>query len=257
MKTSQVAVQLYTLREFCQNEADFARTLERVRAIGYEAVQVSGVPSSILPTTIRRLLAESGLVCCATHENGDLIRRHPELVAERLETLGCEITAYPWPAGVDFACESSVARLIADLERAGEVLAGRGRVLCYHNHAQEFYRSGGRTVLERIFAETRPAYLAAELDTFWVQAGGADPAAWIRRMSGRLPIIHLKDYQIAADGARAFAEIGQGNLDWRAILAACEAAGVRWYCVEQDTCAGDPFESVRQSFEYLRDHFAA
>jgi sugar phosphate isomerase/epimerase len=252
MNISQVAVQLFTLRGSCQNESDFARTLDRVREIGYQAVQVSGVSGDIPAATIRRLLEERSLVCCATHENGDLIRRSPEAIADRLDALDCKITAYPWPANVDFSSEESVASLIADLDHAGAMLAARGQVLCYHNHAHEFYRLGGRTVLERIYAETNPAHLAAELDTFWVQAGGGDPVAWIHRMTGRMPIVHLKDYRVLPDGARDFAEIGNGNLDWKSIIAACVAAGVRWFAVEQDTCPGDPFDSVRQSFDFIR-----
>jgi sugar phosphate isomerase/epimerase len=257
MNISQVAVQLFTLRESCKNEPDFARTLDRVREIGYQAVQVSGVSGDIPAPTIRRLLEERGLVCCATHENGDLIRRSPEAIADRLDALNCTITAYPWPANVDFSSEESVASLIADLDRSGAVLAARGQVLSYHNHAHEFYRLGGRTILERIFAETKPTHLAAELDTYWVQAGGADPVAWINRVKGRMPIVHLKDYRVHPDGTRDFAEIGNGNLDWKAIINACDSAGVRWFCVEQDTCPGDPFDSVRQSFNFIRDHLVS
>jgi sugar phosphate isomerase/epimerase len=257
MKISQVAVQLYTLRESCTNESDFARTLNRVREIGYRAVQVSGVSADIPVDTIRRLLEERELICCATHENGDLIRRSPVDVADRLDALNCKITAYPFPANVDFDSEESVASLISDLDRAGAVLASRGQALCYHNHAHEFFRVGGRTILDRIYAETNPAHLAAELDTFWVQAGGADPVAWIQRVSGRMPIVHLKDYRVLPDGTRDFAEIGNGNLDWKSIIAACDAAGVQWFCVEQDVCPADPFDSVRQSFEFLRDNLAS
>jgi sugar phosphate isomerase/epimerase len=257
MNISQVAVQLYTLRESCQNESDFARTLDRVREIGYRAVQVSGVSAEIPATAIRRLIEERDLVCCATHENSDLIRRSPELIADRLEELNCTITAYPWPANVDFTSEESLASLIADLDHSGAVLAARGQVLCYHNHAHEFYRLGERTILERIYMETNPANLAAELDTFWVQAGGADPVAWINRVKGRMPIVHLKDYRVLPDGTRDFAEIGYGNLDWKSIIAACDAAGVRWFSVEQDTCPGDPFDSVRRSFNFIRTNLVS
>jgi sugar phosphate isomerase/epimerase len=252
MKISQVAVQLYTLRDFCKNEADFARTLDRVREIGYQAVQVSGVSADIPAATIRRLLEERGLVCCATHEGSDKIRRSPAEVADRLDALNCKVTAYPYPSGVEFNSEESVAALVADLDRAGAVLAARGQILCYHNHAHEFYRVGGRTILERIYAETKPANLGAELDTFWVQAGGGDPVSWINRVKGRIPVIHLKDYTVRADGTRDFAEIGHGNLEWKPIIAAAEAAGCRWFIVEQDTCPGDPFDSVRKSFEFIR-----
>jgi sugar phosphate isomerase/epimerase len=248
----QAAVQLYTVRESCTNESDLARTMDRICAIGYQAVQVSGVSQDIPSPKIKNLLEERRLACCATHENGDMIRRSPAAVADRLETLECTITAYPWPAGVDFDSDQSVASLIADLDRAGAVLAARGRKLCYHHHAHEFYRREGRTILERIFAETDPAHLAAELDTFWIQAGGCDPVTWITKFKGRLPIVHLKDYRVRSDGSRDYAEIGSGNLDWPGIISACDDAGVHWFCVEQDECPGDPFDSLRQSLDFIR-----
>ena len=94
-----------------------------------------------------------------------------------------------------------------------------------------------------------------ELDTYWVQHGGADPAAWIRRLKGRMPVVHLKDMTVSAEGwnvKQLMAEVGEGNLNWPAILDACHAAGVRWYAVEQDICPRDPFESLKISYENLR-----
>jgi sugar phosphate isomerase/epimerase len=46
-------------------------------------------------------------------------------------------------------------------------------------------------------------------------------------------------------------EIGAGNLDWPRIVAAAERSGCRWYIVEQDTCLGDPVDSLAQSYRYL------
>ena len=40
------------------------------------------------------------------------------------------------------------------------------------------------------------------------------------------------------------AEIGEGVLNWPEIIAACRSIGVKWYIVEQDTCPGDPVDSL-------------
>jgi sugar phosphate isomerase/epimerase len=253
MNIDQIGVILYTVRDFCTNEEDLLATLRKIRSIGYRAVQVSGVSSAIAPETIRRFLDETGLVCCATHDSGALIRQDPAAVGEKLKTLGSSIVAYPFPSDVDFDSEESVASLIRDLDQAGQVLSGRGMTLCYHNHAHELYRPAGAklTILERIYSEIDPSRLASELDTFWIQAGGCDPVAWIEKMQGRIPILHVKDYAVLADGSRVFAEIGSGNLDWPAILSAAEKGGCRWFVVEQDSCPGDPFDSIAKSFEFL------
>ena len=63
---SQIAAQLYTLREFTKTPADIASTLKRVRKIGYEAVQCSAL-GKIDPKELKNILDGEGLTCCATH----------------------------------------------------------------------------------------------------------------------------------------------------------------------------------------------
>ncbi|MCD4699463.1 MAG: sugar phosphate isomerase/epimerase, partial [Phycisphaerae bacterium] len=101
---------------------------------------------------------------------------------------------------------------------------------------------------------TDPENLKAEIDTYWVQAGGGDPAEWIRKYAGRLPVLHVKDMIISADVKQRFAEIGEGNLNWHAILTAAKDAGVEWYCVEEDDCyERDPFDALKISLDNLRE----
>lgn len=251
MKIHQIAAQLYTVRDFAKTPAEIAQMLKRIRAIGYQAVQLSGL-GPIAENELMALLKGEGLTCCATHESGDMILNEPQLVVARLKKLGCRITAYPWPAGVKFDTLAEVKGFAAKLNAAGKVLHEAGQVLCYHNHHIEFRRLGGKTVLEILFAETDPRYLQGEPDTYWVQHGGGDPVAWCDRLKNRLPILHMKDYMVTTANQATFAEIGNGNLDWKRIIPAAEAAGCQWYCIEQDTCPGNPFDSLKQSFDYTK-----
>jgi sugar phosphate isomerase/epimerase len=250
MKLSQVAAQLYTLRDHLKTPADIARSLKKVAALGYQAVQVSGM-GPILESELNAILASEGLLCCATHEDGDLIRKQPEKVVERLKKLNCRYTAYPYPAGVDWSKREDIDQLIADLDRAGAVLRQAGQVLTYHNHAIELIPVSGTTALDYIYAKSDPRNLLGEIDTYWIQYGGGDPAAWCRKLKGRLPLLHLKDYAFTLQDKPAFAEIGRGNLNWPEIIAAAEASGCEWFIVEQDTCPADPFDSLKISFDYI------
>ena len=255
MQISQVAAQLYTLREFTKAPADIAKTLEKVAQIGYQAVQLSAL-GPIEETELVQMCRDQGLTICATHEPAAQIINEPEKVAEHLHQLSCKYTAYPHPANVDLSSAKSVDQMIEGLDKAGEVLAKSGLTLCYHNHSMEFRKLEGQTIWERIFANTRPENLAAEPDTYWVQHGGADPVAVCRSLANRLPLIHLKDYAVSADNQPMYCEIGAGNLDFPAIIAAAQAGGCQWFIVEQDTTPGDPFDSLRQSFEYIRANLA-
>ena len=96
-----------------------------------------------------------------------------------------------------------------------------------------------------------PALLDGQIDTYWVQFGGGSPAAWIRRLRGRAPTVHVKDMDVS-EGQPVMAEVGEGNLDWPDVLAACREAGVEWLIVEQDECRRNPFESLAISRRNLR-----
>jgi sugar phosphate isomerase/epimerase len=251
MKASQIAAQLYTCRDLLQNPAGIATTLKRVRAIGYTAVQLSGL-GPIRVQELRQILDDNGLTCCTTHEPAGDILNHPERVIERLEALRCDITAYPYPAGVDFSHSSTVSPWIKSLQHSGEVLAAAGKLLTYHNHNHEFRKLDGKVILDLIYAGTTPAALQAELDVYWAQYGGANIIDWIRKLSGRLPVVHLKDYCTTPENKPLWCELGDGVLDFPAIIPAAAAAGCRWFIVEQDTCPGDPVDSLAISFRYLQ-----
>jgi sugar phosphate isomerase/epimerase len=249
MKKNQVAIQLYTLRDHLQTVSQAAETLKKVRAIGYATVEVAGL-GKVHDDELTGMLDGEGLSACAVHESGDLILNEPGRCADRAKKLGCTYVVYAWPAGVDFGNPDAVRKLIDGLQASGEAMSGQGITLCYHNHQLEFRRFGSRTVLEEIFGRTREQHVQAELDTHWVQVGGGNPAEWCRRMTGRLPLLHMKDYAIDDSNRPVFAEIGSGNLEWPRIIAAADAAGCKWFVVEQDVCPGDPFTAIKTSYEF-------
>ena len=251
MKIEQIAVQLYTLRDFTETPAGFAATMKRVREIGYPAVELAGT-AGLPPAEAAKIVRDDGLQICSSHESPQMILQNPQQVVDRLGEFGITHAVYPWPDGIDFSDVSKVDGLITSLDAAGAVMRRAGMTLCYHNHAHEFFQRDGRTMLEEIFALTAPEHLQAELDIHWVQAGGGDPAETCRRLAGRLPLLHVKDFSVTAQGERQFAEVGHGNLNIPEILAAAEAAGCQWFIVEQDTCPGDPFECIARSLDYLK-----
>ena len=253
MNINQVALQLYTLRKHLSTPSDVAAAMKKVREIGYRAVQVSGM-GPIEESELVTILDGEGLVLCATHEPSDMVLDEPEKVVERLRKLKCRLTAYPFPRGIDFGDEGSVSNLIEKLNNAGKVLHEAGQILTYHNHAHEYRKLKGKPILDLIYEKTDPRYVQGELDTYWVQMGGADILQEIGKLNNRLPMIHLKDCAVAETNQPVFAEIGQGNMNFKAIIAAAEKVGCEWFIVEQDVCPADEFDSVRMSFDYISEN---
>ena len=259
-KPSQIAVTMYTLRDFCNSPEDIVRTLARVRKIGYTDIQISGSGlMAVHPPDLARMAADSGLRIIGSHIGLQLMRDGLKNVVWRLHEWNCDYTAIPYmPPEERTTLEDWKARA-KEFVALGRALAREGITLQYHNHAFEFQKFGGKdgvggkAALEILYASTAPKALQAEIDVAWVARGGGDPAAWCRRVKGRMDQVHLKDWMMIGEEP-SWTEVGAGNLNMPAVLAACKAAGVKTYIVEQDACpvTNDPFKSIAISYKNLR-----
>jgi sugar phosphate isomerase/epimerase len=249
---SVLAAQLYTVREFTQTAAGLAESLKKVRDAGYTAVQISAI-GPIPDAEVKAMVDDLGLTICNTHVRpSSALWDDIDAVIEQHRVWDCKHVALgSMPREYREEGEAGFKRFAEEANQIGEKLHAAGLTFSYHNHSFEFARFGKRTGLDIIYEESDPRYLQAEIDTYWVQHGGGDPADWVRRMKDRMPVVHLKD-MVIVEGEQAMAEIGEGNLNWPAILQACQEARVEWYAVEQDICQRDPFESLRISCENLR-----
>lgn len=255
MQTPRLAAQLYTIRDFVKTVPDFANSVARVRQMGYAGIQLDWEHHpEVPPTEIKRIAEDQGLTICIAHFAPQLLWNELEQIVEWQQIWGCPHVALPYPpAWVKAEGEAGYLRLARELTNIGRRLFAQNISLSYHNHSAEFVRFGQRTGLDILFDESDARYLLAELDTYWIQHGGADPVTWIRRLKGRMPVVHYKDMRMDADGTQKFAEVGSGNLNWTAILKATLEANVDWIVVEQDFCDRNPFDSLRVSHEFLAE----
>jgi sugar phosphate isomerase/epimerase len=236
-----IAAELYTLREHLGDPTAIARSLARVREIGYESVELAGL-GPIEASSLARLLRETGLVVAAAHLRWEALRDETEAAVEDCRTWGCNDAAVPI-LPPEYRNADGYARFGSEASEVAGRLREAGLRLSYHNHSFELERFGRETGLEILRRSSDPDLLNFEIDTYWIQHGGGSPDGWIRRLSGRVPGVHLKDMTVIG-GQPVMAEVGEGNLDWGDVLAACTAAGVEWLIVEQDECRRDPFESL-------------
>ena len=251
---TQIAAQLYTIRERIKTRADFAASMTKIRQIGYRAVQISAI-GPIPDSDVKRICDDNGLTICNTHVAVDELLNDIDAVIAQHRLWDCRHVAIGSMPTAYRADEAGFRRFAEIANGIGQRLAAADLSFSYHNHSFEFLKFGGKSGLEILFDATDPRYVQAELDTYWIQHGGADPVAWIERVSGRMPVVHLKDMVMLPSGdgrgEQAMAEVGEGNMSFAAILAACQRAGVEWYAVEQDICQRDPFESLAISYRNL------
>lgn len=243
-----IAAQLYTVRDRLHDAKQLADVLVRLREIGYPAVEVAGLGPGVAER-FGQELRRAGLLACAAHVPLESLTSDLPTVAARCRDWRCRYVVVP---GLPSSYHSAKGfrRFAKEAAQIAHELATYEVKLAYHNHSFELERWGGKTGLDILCEATSPEVLSAELDTYWLQAAGASPSAWLRKLSGRAALVHLKD--VAVEGGRVVqAEVGEGNLDWPDILNACREAGTEWLVVEQDESSRDPLESLAISYRNL------
>lgn len=254
MPEPRIAAQLYTLRSYLQTPEDIARSLARVAQLGYRAVQTSGL-GPIEHRRLREICDNEGLEIVATHVGITDILEHTAACVEQHQIYGCRHVGIGGLPG-DMRSGEGFLKFAPMASEAAEKLAEHGLTFSYHNHNFELERfgpeTGNRTGLQILIEDCSPK-VCFEIDTYWIQAGGGDPAQWIERVSGRCPLLHYKDMAIVGRDVK-FAPVGVGNLNWERINAAALRAGAEWLIVEQDTCdipPTDPFEALGLSLRNM------
>lgn len=248
---SQIAAQLYTLRDQIKTLDTFKTTLGRLREIGFEHVEIA-TPGEYPYADLAAALSEFGMSAMSVHmswpeclEQTDEIIARLKVCQAKYATIGMLPAHYYDAAGLD--------RFIEELHPVAERFSSEGLQIAFHNHSLELTWVGEQPFLAEMYARTTPEQLVAELDTYWLQHGGADPAQWIAAYERRVPLLHMKDMLATKEWKPRFAEVGHGNLNWRAIVAAARAADVQWFIIEQDDCFGrDPVEALGDSFRYVK-----
>ena len=247
----QLGAQLYTVREYTKDLDSFSETLKKIADIGYRTVQVSAT-CPFEAEWLRERLQETGLACAVTHTNPDRIADDTAAVADEHRVFGCKYVGIGCAPGGFAGGPPDYEAFARRFVPAAAALKARGLTLGYHNHHFEFARYGGQNLLERIHADFPAGGLTFILDTYWIQYSGGSPASWIRKLAGRVQCVHLKDMAVVGSEQR-MAAVGEGNLEFGAILEACAQSGTEHLLVEQDNCYGeDPFSCLKRSFDNLK-----
>jgi len=258
LTTANLGVQLYTVRETIG--ADPAAILKAIQDIGYREVEATyGNLSKIWPA-----LKETQLKPVSVHLDTALFFENSgklDAAIADVKEKGFQFVVLPYIPPAQRGGLDVFKKLAETLNKSGEKVKAAGMSLCYHNHAFEFEPMQGTTGLELMMKETHKDLVSLELDVFWVSVAGHDPVTLIKKYANRIALLHLKD---KASGLATqynenvpkptFKEVGNGSVDFPAILQAAKKSTVKNYFVEQDQTPGDPIASLRESFNYLNSH---
>lgn len=273
MKKFKVALQLYSIREDMAKDMDVA--LGKVKAMGYDYVEFAGYFDKSAEE-VRALLDKHRLECISVHQVYDVFLKDEKKNIDFLKTIGAKYCAMPW---MGLNCHKGSDRFeqtVREFNIVGKALKAAGIQFLYHNHDFEFEKYEGKLILDWLYESVDKDILETEIDTCWVRYAGYDPAEYIKKYTGRSPIVHLKDFvcsKLASGPVYAliddkgnegkkptkeendfeFRPVGYGVQDFPAILKASEEAGAEYVVVEQDMSTDRPaMESAKMSRDYLK-----
>jgi len=245
MAQPQVACQLIVFGE--RPRTDLPGVLRAIAQAGYDGFEGGG-PGALSAAQMKALLEELGLQLAGVHSGYDGLQ-DLDATLSYMDALDCRLLMC---SGVGDTKRGLAAyESAADVfNRVGRRCQERGIRFCYHNHSWEFQTYDGVRALDRLYELTDPRCVHLCVDVYWVAHGGADPAAFLQQHLDRIGTVHFKD--MGEDGS--FAEIGQGTLDFSAMMEVLSTKpDLEWIVVEQDRTRRTPEESIALSRQYMRE----
>ncbi|ACP25542.1 hypothetical protein NGR_c17780 [Sinorhizobium fredii NGR234] len=231
-----VSFQLYSARNF----PPLAEVLSALGEAGYTQVEGYGALYASLTdgeiAGFKSGLDRHGLAMPTAHFGLDMLESDPDRVSKIARTLGIRAIYCPYLMPDQRPTDATGWRAFgARLQAAGKPFRDAGLDFGWHNHDFEFFPlADGSVPLDLIFAGGPE--LSWEADIAWIVRGGADPFAWISKHGGRITAVHVKD--IAAKGENAsedgWADVGQGTLDWKALIKALSKTSAKYFIAEHD-----------------------
>lgn len=245
-KLDKIGVQLYTLRQ--EMERDFEGTLRRVAGIGFQEVEFAGYFHRT-PKQVHDLLAELKLGSPSAHMPYESLETNWQEILDQAREIGHEYVLIAWTPEEERRTLDDWKRIAAKFNRAAEAARRSGLKFGYHNHNFEFVPIDGKVPFDVLLAETDPGLVRIEMDLYWITLAGGDPLVYFQQFPGRFPMVHVKDLKKGTPPQMV--DVGAGDINFKAILARREQAGIQHFFVEHDE-PPDAWASVAASYRYLR-----
>ena len=273
-------VQQIMLGSVTSNEAQARATLQKIKAAGYDGLELNRFmihPSSLMVRLLTRaagmptgnggrldwlgLIKASGLSVASLGVDLGSLEREAETVVAEAKSFGTDTVVVTGMYRFDYSDETTVRKLAERLNKAGEAVKNEGLSLLYHNHNVELLRlPSGRRAYDVLIEETDPEYVNFEFDSYWFTDGGADAKDWMKKLGERMKLWHLTDRGSRQKGPAMTPickadslELGTGNMDLDGLWEIAAANGVQSVVLEshKNWIDKDPVKSLETSAKWL------
>ncbi len=252
--TFPLGVQTYTFRRSIGD--DPAKVLDTIKMLGFTEVEGGG--GRIAPEDFKKLCDERGISIPSTGADYGQLVRAPDSVVMRAKALGAKYVMCAWIPHEDGVLTlENAKKAVDDFNKAGKFLKDNGLIFCYHAHGYEFQPYEDGTLLDYIVKNTNPEYVSFEMDIFWIQFGGGDPVALLKKYGDRWKLMHLKDMRkgikkdlTGGTSTENDVAFGTGQVDIAAILKEAKKVGIQHYFIEDES--SNITQQLPVSIAYLR-----
>jgi sugar phosphate isomerase/epimerase len=244
----------YTFRKSFPNGV--AATLDTIKMMGF--TEIEGGAGRMPPEEFKKLCNERGISIPGTGVGYEQLVTRPDSVIYLAKTLGARYVMVSWiPHKTGSFNFENAKKAVADFNRVGKILKDSGLIFCYHAHGYEFWPYENGTLLDYIITNTNPEWVSFEMDVFWIQFGGGDPVALLKKYGNRWKLIHLKDLKKGAKkdltgltGPENNVPLGEGELDIPGILREANKIGIKHFFIEDES--DHVMIQVPKSIAYLK-----
>jgi sugar phosphate isomerase/epimerase len=253
--TAPLGVQTYTFRRSIGN--DPVKVLDTIKKLGF--TEIEGGSGRMHPAEFRKLCDERGISIPSTGAGYEDLINKIDSVVWRAKMLGAKYVMCAWiPHQNNVLTFENAKKAVEDFNRAGKILKENGLTFCYHAHGYEFQPYGDGTLLDYMFKNTDPQYVSFQMDIFWIQFGGGDPVALLKKYGDRWKMMHVKDMRqgtkkdlTGLTSVENDVTLGTGELDLPAIFKEAKKVGIKHYFIEDESSSYAA--QVPQSIAYLKN----
>ncbi len=249
-----IGVQLYTVRSLLAKDP-LPDILKQIHAIGYQEVEAFPAVYMHPAKELRHMIDDAGLSVPSGHFDYEGFAGKLDYAKQ----LGLNWMVCPMLPKSQWAMIDGFHTAAKQFNEWGKQVADLGMRFAFHNHDYEFKPYGDKTGYQILLDETDPHLVFFEMDCYWVTQAGKDPVEMLHRLGHRVRMLHLKDRKPGfppsndMDKSSAhFTEVGHGSINWKAVLDTARGMGIEYYFVEQDQTPGNPLDSIKSSYQYLR-----
>lgn len=253
INAQEVALQLYSLRN--EMKQDVKGTHKLIPGMGIKYLEGGGT-YGMEKDEYKAFLSGLGLSIVAVGAGYEALRDNPQSIIDNANSYGAKFATCTWiphPSGQFSIKETKEA--IEVFNKAGKILKDAGITLCYHPHGYEFKPHGKGVLFDEMLKNAKNYDF--NMDVYWVQMGGGDPLAIMKKYPKKFPLLHLKDRAHGTPGntdGRGDVEtnvvLGTGDVDIRGLIKQAQKVGTKFLIIEDESSRS--VQQIPQSVEYIK-----